>query len=97
MFSAYYSFFFLFFDSMARTKLIPKKDRKERWVLQMMKVMEQMAAEGRRPPSPVHYPSPAKKPSPMREEGKRLKEAERWVEEARQLEDVGGSLSLLPT
>ena len=54
---------------MARTKLTPKKDRKERWVLQTKKVREQMAAEGRRPPSAVHHPSSAKKPSPMREGG----------------------------
>ena len=76
---------------------MPKKDHKERWVLRTKKVREQMAAEGRRPPSPVHHPSPAKKPSPTREEEKRLEEAERWVEEARQLEDVGRSLSSLPT
>ena len=66
-------------------------------MFQTKKVREQMAAEGRRPPSPVHHPSPAKKPSPTREEEKRLEEAERQVEEARQLEDVGGSPLSLPT
>ena len=45
----------------------------------------------------MHHPSPAKKPSPMREVEKTLEEAERWVEEARWLEDVGRSLSSLPT
>ena len=82
---------------MARTKLTPKKERKERWVLQLMEEWEEMAAKGRRPPSPVHHPSPAKKPSPMREVEKMVEEAERWVEEARWLEDVGRLLSSLPT
>ena len=45
----------------------------------------------------MHHPSPAGKPAPMREAEKILEEAERWVEEARWLEDVGRSLSLLPT
>ena len=81
---------------MTRTKLTPKKERKERWVLQTKKIREEMAAKGRRPP-PVHHPSPAKKPSPVREEEKRLEEAERQVKEARQLEDVGRSPSSLPT
>ena len=80
VFSAYYSFFFSLFDSMARMKLTPKKDHKERQVLWTKKVREQMAAEGRRPPSPVHHPSPAKKPSPMREE----------EEEAGRGREVGG-------
>ena len=49
-------------------------------------------------PSPVHHPSQARKPSPMREEEKRqMEEAEKWVEEARRLEDMGRSLSSLPT
>ena len=49
-------------------------------------------------PSPVHHPSQARRPLPMREEEKRqMEEAEKWVEEARRLEDVGRSLSLLPT
>ena len=83
--------------AMARTKLMPKKERKERWVLWTKAAQKEMAAKGRRPPSPVHHPSPAKKPSPMREEEKRLEEAERQVEEARQMEDVGRSLSSSPT
>ena len=66
-------------------------------MLQLKKDREELAAKGRRPLSPVHHPSPAGKPSPMREVEKMLEEAERWVEEARQLEDVGRSLSLLPT
>ena len=45
----------------------------------------------------MHHPSPARKLSPAREEEKRLEEAERQVEEARWLEDVGRSLSSLPT
>ena len=81
---------------MARMKLTPKKDRKERNVLHPKEEREEIAAR-RRPASPVHHPSPAKRPSPMREEEKRLEEAERWVEEARQLEDVGRFPSLLPT
>ena len=63
----------------------------------MKKDWEELAARGRRPPSPVHHPSPARKPSPVREVEKMMEEAERWVEEARWLEDVGRSLSLLPT
>ena len=53
--------------------------------------------EGKEAPSPVHHPSPARKPSPTREEEKKLEEAGRLVEEARWLEDVGRSLSSLPT
>ena len=49
------------------------------------------------PPSPVHHPSPAKRPSPMREVEQTMDEAERQVEEARWLEEVGQSLSSLPT
>ena len=82
---------------MARTKLTPRKDREERRVLWTKEEWEELAAKGRRPPSPVHHPSPAKKPSPAREVEKMVEEAERWVEEARWLEDVGRSLSSLPT
>ena len=63
----------------------------------MKEEQKELAAKGRRPPSPVHHPSPARKPSPTREVEKMLEEAERWVEEARWLEDVGRSLSSLPT
>ena len=63
----------------------------------MKEDQERIAKKGRRPTSPVHHPSTARKPSPMREVEKMLEEAERWVEEARQLEDVGRSLSSLPT
>ena len=66
-------------------------------MLQLKKDREELAAKGRRPPSPVHHPSPARKPSPVREVEKMMEEAERWVEEARWLEDVQGLLSLLPT
>ena len=58
---------------------------------------ERTGSEGKETPSLVHYPSPARKPSPVREVEKTMEEAERWVEEARQLEDMGRSLSLLPT
>ena len=58
---------------------------------------ERAGRERMEAPSPVHHPSPAKKPSPMREEEKRMEEAEKQVEEARWLEDVGRSLSSLPT
>ena len=87
----------VYFNRMARTKLTPRKEREERKVPQMKEEQAELVAKGRRPPSPVHHSSPAKKPSPTREEEKRLEEAERWVEEARQLEDVGRSLSSLPT
>ena len=76
---------------------MPKKERKERWVLWMKKDREEMAARGRGPPSSVHHPSPARKPSPTSEVQKMLEEAERQVEEARQLEDVGRSPLSLPT
>ena len=82
---------------MARTKYTPKKERKERKVLWLKKDQEEIAARGRRPPSPVHHPSPAKKPSPAREVEKMVEEAERWVEEARWLEDMGRLPSLSPT
>ena len=85
---------------MVRTKVTPKKERgRERWVLHPRGVRKEMAEKGQRPTSPVHHPSPAKEPSPMREEEqeKRMEEADRWVEEARRLEDVGRSLSSLPT
>ena len=88
---------FYFFDSMARTKLTPKKEREGREVLKMKEDREKIAKKGRRSPSPVHHPSPAKKPSPVREVEKTLEEAERQVEEARQLEEVGRSPSSLPT
>ena len=59
---------------------------------------EAPSREGMDAPSLVHHPSPAKEPLPMREEEKKqVEEAEKWVEEARRLEDVGRSLSLLPT
>ena len=82
---------------MARTKLMLKKEREGKKVLRMREEREKIAKKGRRPPSPVHHPSPARKPSPMREVEKMVEEAERWVEEARQLEEVGWSLSSLPT
>ena len=82
---------------MARTKLTPKKGKEERKVLQPKKDREELAAKGRRPPSPVHHPSPVGKLLPAREVEKTMEEAERQVEEARQLEDVGRSLSSLPT
>ena len=82
---------------MARTKLTPKKVKEERKVLQPKKDREELAAKGRRPPSPVHHPSPARKPSPAREVEKTMEEAERLVEEVRWLEDVGRLPSSLPT
>ena len=66
-------------------------------MLQLKEEQKELAAKGRRPPSPVHHPSPARKPSPMRELEKMLEEAERQVEGARLLEDMGRSLSSLPT
>ena len=63
----------------------------------MREEQAELAAKGRRPPSPVHHPSPARKPSPVREVEKMLEEAERQVEEARWLEDVGRLPSSLPT
>ena len=49
-------------------------------------------------PSQGHHPSPARRALPMREEEKKqMEEAEKQVEEARRLEDVGRSLSSLPT
>ena len=46
----------------------------------------------------MQHPSPARKPSPTREVEKMVEEAERQVDEARQwLEEVGRSLSMLPT
>ena len=96
VFPACYSFFFYFFNSMARMKLTPKKEREGRTVLRTRAEWEKIAKKGRRPPSPVHHPSPARNPSPAREVEKMMEEAERWVEEARQLEEVGWSpLSLL--
>ena len=53
--------------------------------------------EEKRPPSPVHYPSPAKRSSPMREVVQMLEEMVKQVEEAGWLEEVGQSLSSLPT
>ena len=97
VFPAYYNLYFVYFDSMARMKLTPKKGKEERKVLQPKKDREELAARGRRPLSPVHYPSPARKPSPAREVEKMLEEAERGVEEARWLEDVGRSPLSLPT
>ena len=85
---------------MARIKVTPKKEEQgqERWVLCCREARRVLVEKRQRPPSPVHHPSPARKPSPMREEEKRqLEEAEKQVEEARRLEDVGRSLSLLPT
>ena len=82
---------------MARTKLIPKKEREGRKVLRMREEREKIAKKGRRPPSPVHHPSQARKPPPAREVEKTLEEAERQVEEARWLEEVGRSPSSLPT
>ena len=76
---------------------MPRKEREERRVLQMKEEQRELAAKGRRAPSPVHHPSPAGKPSPTREVEKMVEEAERWVEEARWLEDVGRSPSSLPT
>ena len=81
---------------MARTKVMPKKEREGRRVLRMKEDRENIAKKGRWPPSLVHHPSPARKSSPTREVEKTLEEAERWVEETRQLEEVGRSLSLLP-
>ena len=97
VFPAYYYLYFVYFDSMARTKPTPKKGKEERKVLQPKKDREELAARGRRPLSPVHHPSPARKPSPAREVEKMLEEAERGVEEARWLEDVGRSPLSLPT
>ena len=74
---------------MARTKLVLKKEREGKKVLRMKEEWAELAAKGRRPPSPVHHPSPAGKPSPTREVEKMVEEAERQVEEARWLEDVG--------
>ena len=85
------------FDSMARTKLIPKKEREGKKVLRTKEDREKIAKKGRRSPSPVHHPSPARKPSPTREVEKMVEEAERQVEEARWLEEVGQSPLLLPT
>ena len=82
---------------MARTKLMPKKEREGRKVLRMRKKRKKIVKKGRRPPSLVHHPSPARKPSPPREVEKMVEEAERQVEEARWLEEVGQSLSSLPT
>ena len=85
---------------MARTKLTPKKDERgeERWVLHSKEARRPLAEKGQRLPSPVYHPSPAKRPSPTREEEeKQMEEVEKWVEEARRLEDVGRSLSSLPT
>ena len=44
---------------MARTKLTPKKERKERQVLQVKKDRKEMAEKGRRPPLQyiTHHPS----------------------------------------
>ena len=52
---------------------------------------ESPSRERKEAPSPIHHPSPAKEASPRREE------VEKWVEEAGQLEEVGRSLSSLPT
>ena len=82
---------------MARTKLMPKKEREGRKVLRTKEDCKKIAKKGRRPPSPVHHPSPARKPSPTREVEKTVEEAERQVEEARWLEEVGRSSSSLPT
>ena len=102
------AFFSYFLSSMARTKLMPKKDCKERegrWVLRLKAERERIAREARkenrakksRPPSPVHHPSPAKRSSPTREVEQMLEEAVRQVEEVSQLEEVGWLPSLLPT
>ena len=86
---------FYFFDSMARTKLMPKKEREGRKYWEWRKIgRRSQRREGG--PLPCAPPSPAKKPSPMREVEKMLEEAERWVE-ARWLEEVGRSPSSLPT
>ena len=82
---------------MARTKLTLKKEREGKTVLRKREECERIVEKRRRPPSPVHHPSPARKPSPTREVEKMTEEAEKWVEEARQLEEVGQSLSSLPT
>ena len=59
---------------------------------------ESSSRERTEAPSPAHHPSPARKPLPMREEEKRqVEETEKQVGEARRLENVGRSLSLLPT
>ena len=82
---------------MARMKLMPKKGREQRKVLQLKKDREELAAgEGGLPLQCTTHP-PARKPLPMREVEKMLEEAERWVEEARWLEDVGRLPSLFPT
>ena len=96
---------FLFFHSMARTKITPKKEREGRTVLCTKaerakiakKAREEKIEKEKGPPSPVHHPSPAKQPSPMREVEQAMDEAERQVEEARWLEEVGRSPSSLPT
>ena len=84
---------------MARTKVTPKKEGRgrERWALCCREVRRALAEKGWRPASPVHHPSQARKPSPMREEKRQMEEDDSWVEEARRLEDVGRSLSSLPT
>ena len=97
VFPVYYNLYFVYFDSMARMKLMPKKGKDERKVLWPKKDREELAARERRPPSLVHHPSPAGKPSPMREVEKLGEEAERQVEEARWLKDVGRSPLSSPT
>ena len=79
VFPTYYSLFFHSFDSMARTKLTPKKEREGRSILIPRSERVKIAKKGRRPPSPVHHPSPARKPSTTWEVEKTVEEAEKWV------------------
>ena len=81
---------------MARMKLTPKKEREGKTMLRKKEECKRIVKKGRRPPL-LYTTLPARKPSPMREVEKTVAEAERWVEEARWLEEVGRSLSLLPT
>ena len=58
---------------------------------------KELVAKGRRPPPQcTTHPQP-ESPHLHREVEKMLEEAERQIEEARWLEDVGRSLSSLPT
>ena len=99
MLSSYWLTSSYLFYSMARTKVMPKKDAKGRPEVgaPVQGREKRISRERIEASSPVHHPSPARKPSPMREEEKRLEEAEKWVEETRWLEDVGRSMSSSPT
>ena len=72
---------------MARMKTMPMKEKRRLQVRTRAHARE----EEKQPPSPVYPPMPAKD-APLD-----LAEVTRWVAEAEQLEDVGRSLSSLPT